>query len=106
MIPIAIFGNLTFSLLLQDFLKYNRPLLQGLKCTMHDPVPLGYGAGVGLPKGSDKIQISEDTSLCQLIEAGINNTHAGVGVVVRLREELSKVTSVPVLYAIDQVGFL
>ncbi|PIN19547.1 hypothetical protein CDL12_07778 [Handroanthus impetiginosus] len=46
--------------------------------------------------------ISEETTLYQLVEAGINNTHAAVGVVVRVRQELSKVTSVPVLIAIDQ----
>ncbi|PIN19548.1 hypothetical protein CDL12_07779 [Handroanthus impetiginosus] len=88
--------------ILQDFLKYNKSCLQGLKCNIHDPIPLGEGAGVGWPKGSDKMPISEETTLYQLVEAGINNTHAAVGVVVRVRQELSKVTSVPVLIAIDQ----
>ncbi|XP_075519707.1 uncharacterized protein LOC142553380 [Primulina tabacum] len=88
--------------ILQDFMKYNKSCLQGLKCNTHDPIPLGEGAGVGWTKGSDKMQISKDTTLFELVQAGINNTHAAVGVVVRLREELSKVTSVPVLIAIDQ----
>ncbi|KAK6163802.1 hypothetical protein DH2020_000666 [Rehmannia glutinosa] len=88
--------------ILHDFLKFNKSCLQGLKCNILDPIPLGEGAGVGRPKSSDKMQISEETTLCQLVEAGLNNTHAAVGVVVRLRKELSKVTSVPVLFAIDQ----
>lgn len=77
-----------------------------MKCNIHDPIPLGEGAGVGWPKGSDKLEISDEMTLCQLVEAGINNTHAAVGVVVRLRQELSKVTSVPVLIAIDQVSLV
>ncbi|KAL8055882.1 hypothetical protein ABFX02_04G083800 [Erythranthe guttata] len=88
--------------ILRDFLKYNKSILQCLKCNVHDPIPLGEGAGVGPPKGSDKMQISADSTLCELVEAGISNTHAAVGVVVRLREELSKVTSIPFLIAIDQ----
>lgn len=88
--------------ILQDFLKYNKSCLQGLKCNIHDPIPLGEGAGVGWPKGSDKMPVSEETTLYQLVEAGLNNTHAAVGVLVRLRRELSKVTSMPVLIAVDQ----
>lgn len=88
--------------ILQDFLKYNKSCLEGITCKIFDPIPLGEGAGVGRPKGTDKMQISEGTTLCQLVEAGLTDTHAAVGVVVRLRKELSKVTSVPVLIAIDQ----
>ncbi|KAL6515888.1 hypothetical protein OROGR_019193 [Orobanche gracilis] len=87
---------------LRDFLKFNKSCLQGLKCNILDPILLGEGAGVEWPKDSDKLEISEGTTLYQLIEAGLNNTHASVGVVVRLRQELAKVTSVPVLFAIDQ----
>ncbi|KAL6500216.1 hypothetical protein OROHE_025582 [Orobanche hederae] len=87
---------------LHDFLKFNKSCLQGLKCNILDPILLGEGAGVESPKDSDKLEISEGTTLYQLIEAGLNNTHAAVGVVVRLRQELAKVTSVPVLFAIDQ----
>lgn len=100
------FLNSYFCSCLQDFVKYNNSCLQGLQCNILDPIPLGEGAGVGLPKGSDKMEISTGTTLYQLVEAGINNTHAAVGVVVRLRKELSKVTSVPVLIAIDQVSVL
>lgn len=85
-------------------MKFNKPCLQGLKCNILNPIPLGEGAGVGWPKGSDKMPISEGTTLYELVEAGLNNTHAAVGVVVRLRKELAKVTSVPVLLAIDQVS--
>ncbi|KAL6504967.1 hypothetical protein OROGR_024784 [Orobanche gracilis] len=86
----------------KDILKFNKSCLQGLKCNILDPILLGGGAGVEWPKDSDKLEISERTTLYQLIEAGLNNTHAAVGVVVRLRQELAKVTSVPVLFAIDQ----
>ncbi|XP_057788313.1 uncharacterized protein LOC131005381 isoform X2 [Salvia miltiorrhiza] len=88
--------------ILQDFLKFNKSLLEGITCKILDPIPLGEGAGVGLPRGRDKVQITEGTTLCQLVEAGIKDSHAAVGVAVRLRKELSKVTSVPVLIAIDQ----
>ncbi|KAG6418071.1 hypothetical protein SASPL_120270 [Salvia splendens] len=88
--------------ILQDFLKFNKSLLEGITCKILDPIPLGEGAGVGWPKGRDKMQILEGTTLSQLVEAGVKDSHAAVGVVVRLRKELSKVTSVPVLIAIDQ----
>ncbi|KAL8531241.1 hypothetical protein ACS0TY_008025 [Phlomoides rotata] len=88
--------------ILQDFLRYNKSCLQGLKCKILDPIPLGEGAGVGWTKGRDKMQISEEMTLSQLVEAGISDTHAATGVVARLRKELSEVTSVPVLIAIDQ----
>ncbi|CAA0824945.1 mitochondrial 28S ribosomal protein S29-related [Striga hermonthica] len=88
--------------ILQEFLKFNKPCLQGLKCNILDPIPLGEGAGVGWPKGRDKMPISEGTTLYELVEAGLNDSHAAVGVVVRLRKELAEVTSVPVLFAIDQ----
>lgn len=88
--------------ILQDFSKYNESLLKKLKCNTLDPIPLGEGAGVGWPKGIDKMQISEDSTLYDLVQAGINNSHAAVGVVVRLRKELSDVKDTPVLIAIDQ----
>lgn len=91
-------------------MKYNKSCLQGLQCNIRDPIPLGEGAGVGWPKGTNEMQITDGMTLYQLIEAGLNDTHAAVGVVVRLRKELSKVTDIPVLIAIDQVrlfiGFL
>ncbi|CAA2972845.1 28S ribosomal S29, mitochondrial [Olea europaea subsp. europaea] len=88
--------------ILQDFSKYNESLLKKLKCNTLDPIPLGEGAGVGWPKGIDKMQISEDSTLYDLVQAGINNSHAAVGVLVRLRKELSDVKDIPVLIAIDQ----
>lgn len=87
-------------------MKFNKSLLEGITCKILDPIPLGEGAGVGWPKGRDKMQILEGTTLSQLVEAGVKDSHAAVGVVVRLRKELSKVTSVPVLIAIDQVRIL
>lgn len=77
--------------------------MKKLKCNTLDPIPLGEGAGVGWPKGIDKMQISEDSTLYDLVQAGINNSHAAVGVLVRLRKELSDVKDIPVLIAIDQV---
>ncbi|KAL8522797.1 hypothetical protein ACS0TY_012944 [Phlomoides rotata] len=85
--------------ILQDFLRYNKSCLQSLKCKILDPIPLGKGVGVRWPKGRDKMQISEEMTLSQLFEAGISDTHAATA---RLRKELSEVTSVPVLIAIDQ----
>ncbi|KAF2549167.1 hypothetical protein F2Q70_00020050 [Brassica cretica] len=46
--------------------------------------------------------IPEDSTLYDLVQMGINSTHAAVSVVVRLRKELSLVKDVPVLIAIDQ----
>lgn len=45
----------------------------------------------------------EGSTLFDLVQTGITQTHAAVGVVVRLRKELSLVKDVPVLFAIDQV---
>ncbi|GAA0158950.1 ribosomal protein [Lithospermum erythrorhizon] len=88
--------------ILQDFLKYNETVLQKLPCHVFDPIPLGEGAGVGLRKDIASISVPENSSLYDLIQIGINNTHAAVGVLVHLRKELSHVKDVPVLIAIDQ----
>lgn len=87
----------------QDFLKYNESYLKQLPCQIFDPIPLGEGAGVGWLKDVDSLAIPEGTMLCELVNTGIEQTHAAVGVVVRLRKELSLVKDVPVLIAIDQV---
>ncbi|XP_060175975.1 uncharacterized protein LOC132606472 isoform X1 [Lycium barbarum] len=87
---------------LQDFLKYNKDHLQKLPCKIFEPIPLGEGAGVGWMKGADVVQIPEDYTLLDLVQVGLNSTHAAVGVVVRLREELSLVKDMPVLIAVDQ----
>ena len=90
-------------LLLQDFLKYNETRLLQLPCQIFEPIPLGEGAGVGKMKGADTVEMPEGSTLYDLIQTGITHTHASVGVVVRLRKELSLVKDVPVLFAIDQV---
>lgn len=47
--------------------------------------------------------VPEGSTLFDLIQIGMKHTHAAVGVVVRLRKELSLVKDMPVLIAIDQV---
>ncbi|CAN1332240.1 28S ribosomal protein S29, mitochondrial [Linum perenne] len=88
--------------ILKDFLKYNESKLKQLHCHMFDPIPLGEGAGVGWMKGVDSMPVPEGSTLFDLVQIGIKHTHAAVGVVVRLRKELSFVKDVPVLFAIDQ----
>ncbi|RLN33156.1 uncharacterized protein C2845_PM03G23640 [Panicum miliaceum] len=85
-----------------DFLKYNETRLQQLPCQIFEPTPLGEGAGVGMMKGADTMELPEESTLYDLIQTGITHTDASVGVVVRLRKELSLVKVVPVLSAIDQ----
>ncbi|KAI5016553.1 uncharacterized protein LOC123431389 [Hordeum vulgare subsp. vulgare] len=87
---------------LQDFLKYNETRLQQLPCQIFEPIPLGEGTGVGMMKGADTVEMPEGSTLYDLIQTGITHSHAAVGVVVRLRKELSLVKDVPVLFAIDQ----
>lgn len=88
----------------QDFLKFNESHLKKLPCQILDPIPLGEGAGVGWMKdGIDSMTMPEGSSLYDLVDTGIKHTHAAVGVVVRLRKELSLVKDIPVLIAIDQV---
>uniref|UniRef100_M8C4P3 Small ribosomal subunit protein mS29 n=1 Tax=Aegilops tauschii TaxID=37682 RepID=M8C4P3_AEGTA len=53
-------------------------------------------------KGADTVEMPEGSTLYDLIQTGITHSHAAVGVVVRLRKELSLVKDVPVLFAIDQ----
>ncbi|KAL2920600.1 28S ribosomal protein S29 mitochondrial [Bienertia sinuspersici] len=60
------------------------------------------GAGVGFMKGADSMAMPEGSTLFDLIQTGVTHTHAAVGVLVRLRKELSLVKDVPVLLAIDQ----
>ncbi|OVA12682.1 Ribosomal protein S23/S29 [Macleaya cordata] len=90
------------SKVLQDFLKFNESRLRQLPCQIFDPIPLGEGAGVGWLRGVDSMAMPEGSTLYDLIQTGISHTHAAVGVVVRLREELSLVKDIPVLFAIDQ----
>ncbi|XP_057534411.1 uncharacterized protein LOC130812816 [Amaranthus tricolor] len=88
--------------ILKDFVKFNESCLQQLPCQISDPIPLGEGAGVGFMKGADSIAMPEGSTLFDLIQTGAKQTHAAVGVLVRLRQELSLVKDVPVLLAIDQ----
>lgn len=87
----------------QDFLKYNESRLQQLPCQISDPIRLGEGAGVGLMKGVDSMAMPEGSTLYDLVQTGVTHTHAAIGVLVRLRKELSLVKDIPVLFAIDQV---
>lgn len=91
---------------LQDFLKYNESYLMKLPCKIFDPIPLGEGAGVGRTKDTDLMEMPEGSTLYDLVQTGITNTYASVGVVVRLREELALVKDIPVLFAIDQVSLV
>ncbi|XP_004294756.1 PREDICTED: 28S ribosomal protein S29, mitochondrial [Fragaria vesca subsp. vesca] len=89
--------------ILKDFLKFNESRLKQLLCQISDPIPLGEGAGVGWMKdGIDSMVMPEGSTLYDLVDTGIKHTHAAVGVVVRLRKELSLVKDIPVLIAIDQ----
>lgn len=94
---------ISLSLSIQNFLKYNNDHLQKLPCKIFEPIPLGEGAGVGWMKDADVVQIPDDYTLLDLVQVGLNSTHAAVGVVVRLREELSLLKDMPVLIAVDQV---
>ncbi|KAL4651404.1 hypothetical protein ACB092_01G157200 [Castanea dentata] len=85
-----------------DFLKWNESHLKQLPCQISDPIPLGEGAGVGQLKDVDNMAMPEGSTLYDLFNTGIKHTHAAVGVVVRLRKELSLVKNIPVLIAIDQ----
>lgn len=74
-----------------------------MPCQIFDPILLGEGAGVGWLKDVDSLAIPEGTNLYELVKTGIEQTHAAIGVVVRLRKELSLVKDRPVLIAVDQV---
>ncbi|CDP04077.1 unnamed protein product [Coffea canephora] len=87
---------------LQDVMKFNQTPLQELHCKLTEPIPLGEGAGVGWAKGADTMPVPEGSTLYDLVQYGIKHTHASVGALVRLREELLLVEKYPVLFAIDQ----
>ncbi|CAI9293969.1 unnamed protein product [Lactuca saligna] len=88
----------------QDFLKYNESSLMKLPCKIFDPIPLGEAVVVGRMKDADSVAMPEGSSLSDLVQTRITTTHASVGVVVRLREELSLVKDKPAHFAIDQVS--
>lgn len=68
-----------------------------------DPLSLGEGPGIPPLKGGKEKVPEDGWSLADLVQFGIENPHFSVSVVVRLRAELAKVTSVPVMIAIDEV---
>jgi small subunit ribosomal protein S29 len=84
-------------------LKFNETCLRQLPCQFFEPILLGEGAGLGMMQEADSMSMPEGSTLYDLIQTGITYSHAAVGVVVRLRKELSLVKDVPVLFAIDQV---
>ncbi|KAK4764519.1 hypothetical protein SAY87_013957 [Trapa incisa] len=88
--------------ILKDFRMWNEGHLKKLSCQIDDPIPLGEGAGVGWMKEVDSMTMPVGATLDDLVKTGIDHTYAAVGVVVRLRKELSLVKDMPVLFAIDQ----
>ncbi|KAL7616442.1 hypothetical protein Lser_V15G02794 [Lactuca serriola] len=87
---------------LQDFLKYNESSLMKLPCKIFHPIPLGEAAVVGRMKDANSVAMPEGSSLYDLVQTRITTTHASIGVVVCLREELSLVKDKPAHFAIDQ----
>lgn len=84
-------------------MKYNTACLQKLQCQISDPIPLGSENAESIAKGG-LMALPKNATLFDLINSGVNYRQASVGVVVRLREELSLVKDIPVLFAIDQVN--
>ncbi|PWA60692.1 28S ribosomal protein S29-related protein [Artemisia annua] len=70
------------------------PMLMKLPCKVNDPIPLGEGAVVGRTRDTDTMDMPEGSTLYDLVQLGITNIHACVGVVVCLREELSLVKDI------------
>ncbi|KAJ7561212.1 hypothetical protein O6H91_03G019100 [Diphasiastrum complanatum] len=87
---------------LEGFLRSHDELLGLLKCHVVEPLYLGEVPGLPLARGPQHMILPENSSLKDLIQQGLAQPHVAVAVVVRLREELSLVTDVPVLFAIDQ----
>lgn len=88
--------------MLQDFLKSHSDILDVIPCRVFDPIPLGEGPGIGRISGSQEAPLRDNCTLKDLVQLGIDSPHAAVGVVVRLRKELSLVVEVPVLIAVDE----
>ena len=88
---------------MQDFLKSHSEILESLPCRIFDSIPLGEGPGIGLVSGPQEVNLKSNATLKDLIQLGLDAPHSSVGVVVRLRKELSLVEEVPVLIAVDEV---
>lgn len=88
--------------MLENFLKSHSDILEVIPCRIFDPITLGEGPGIGRISGSQETPIRDGFTLKDLVQLGIASPHAAVGVVVRLRKELSLVEEVPVLIAVDE----
>lgn len=91
---------------LQGFQASNKDLLPTLPIQLFHPLDLGEGPGTGPPKGPNLKSVGAEggiSTLHDLVEFGIKNGHGAVSTVVRLREELARVKTLPVLIAVDEV---
>ncbi|KAL3701742.1 hypothetical protein R1sor_019764 [Riccia sorocarpa] len=88
--------------ILEGFLKSHGSLLATIPCRVLKPLQLGEGAGVGKLRGSQELSLPEGSTLKDLVEKGIAVSQVAVSVVVRIREELSRVKEAPVLICVDE----
>ncbi|CAI5461183.1 unnamed protein product [Closterium sp. Yama58-4] len=87
---------------LKSFLAAHEDILSSLPVQLPEPITLGEGPGIGLARGSQVVSPGSDWSLGDLVKYGADHSHAATSVVVRLREELARVTSVPTMIAVDE----
>ncbi|GJP43816.1 hypothetical protein CLOM_g3228 [Closterium sp. NIES-68] len=87
---------------LKAFLAAHQDILSSLPVQLPEPITLGEGPGTGLARGSQVVSPGSDWSLGDLVKYGADHSHAATSVVVRLREELDRVSSVPTMIAIDE----
>ncbi|CAI5504999.1 unnamed protein product, partial [Closterium sp. Naga37s-1] len=87
---------------LKSFLAAHQEILSSLPVQLPEPITLGEGPGIGLARGSQVVSPGSDWSLGDLVKYGADHSHAATSVVVRLREELGRVTSVPTMIAVDE----
>lgn len=87
---------------LKTLLKSHEIILQQLPCQIFEPIILGEGPGIGMLDDKEAVAVPQSYSLFDLVQTGLTCPHAAVGLVVRLRQELSMVKEVPVLFVIDQ----
>ncbi|CAI6006810.1 unnamed protein product [Closterium sp. NIES-64] len=80
----------------------HQEILSSLPVQLPEPITLGEGPGIGLARGSQVVSPGSDWSLGDLVKYGADHSHAATSVVVRLREELGRVTSVPTMIAVDE----
>ncbi|CAI5973294.1 unnamed protein product [Closterium sp. NIES-64] len=86
----------------ESFLAAHQEILSSLPVQLPEPITLGEGPGIGLARGSQVVSPGSDWSLGDLVKYGADHSHAATSVVVRLREELGRVTSVPTMIAVDE----